>query len=194
VDRDFTAIYNHAVHKLLSELPKELSYHNIEHILDVLEQSQRIAGEERIDNKEDILLLKTAALYHDSGFLHIYTGHEEASCEIARKELPAFGINGKELDAISGMIMATKIPQSPKNKLEEIICDADLDYLGRPDFFRIANTLFHEMKIRGILSTERDWNLIQVKFLKAHHYFTTTNKNTRQKLKMEHLAAIERML
>lgn len=194
MDRDFTAIYNYAVHKLLSGLPQELSYHNMEHILDVLEQSQRIAKEEGIYNKEDILLIKTAALYHDSGFLHIYTGHEEASCDIVRKELPAFGLSGQELDTICGMIMATKIPQSPKNILEEIICDADLDYLGRPDFFRIANTLFIEMKQRGIVATERDWNLIQVKFLKAHRYFTTTNKNSRQQLKLEHLSVIERML
>lgn len=194
MEQDFSAIYNYAVHKLLSGLPKELSYHNIEHILDVLEQSQRIAKEEGIDSKEDILLLKTAALYHDSGFLHIYTGHEEASCEIARKELPAFGITGTQLDAISGMIMATKIPQSPKNKLEEIICDADLDYLGRPDFFRIANTLFLEMKNRGIVSNERDWNLIQIKFLKAHHYFTDCNKRQREQQKLNHIKAIEKMV
>ncbi len=191
--RDFSIIYDHAVSHLLPGLPKELSYHNIEHIMDVLEQSQRIARQEGVNNQDEILLLKTAALYHDSGFLHTYTGHEEAGCEIAKKELPAFGMNGKQLEAICGMIMATKIPQSPKNKMEEIICDADLDYLGRPDFFRIANTLFIEMKHRGIVSNERDWNLIQVKFLKAHHYFTFTSKTSREQQKQEHLAMIEKM-
>lgn len=162
--------------------------------MDVFEQTQRIAQEEGIHNKEDLLLLKTAALYHDSGFLHVYTGHEEVGCEIAMKELPAFGMNKKQLDAICGMIMATKIPQSPKNKLEEIICDADLDYLGRDDFFEIANTLFVEMKHRKLVKTERDWNQIQVKFLKAHHYFTATNKKSREQKKLEHLSMIERML
>ncbi|HVT85051.1 MAG TPA: hypothetical protein VHD35_07595, partial [Chitinophagaceae bacterium] len=137
---------------------------------------------------------KTAALYHDSGFLHAYSGHEEAGCEIVKKELPAYGINGKQLDAICGMIMATKIPQSPKNKLEEIICDADLDYLGRPDFFKIANSLFKEMMHRGLVNNEREWNRIQVNFLKNHHYFTPTNKQSREQQKLEHLAMIEGML
>lgn len=194
MDQDFTAIYNNVVSRILPGLPKELSYHNKEHIMDVLEQAQRIASEEGINSKEDMLLLKTAALYHDSGFLHVYTGHEEVGCEIAKKELPAFGMTKKQLDAICGMIMATKIPQSPKNKLEEIICDADLDYLGRPDFFKIGNTLFKEMKHRGLLKTEREWNQIQVKFLKAHHYFTSTNKKSREQKKLEHLAMIEKML
>ena len=27
--------------------------------------------------------------------------------------------------------MATKLPPKPTNKLEEIMCDADLDYLGQ---------------------------------------------------------------
>ena len=35
---------------------------------------------------------------------------------------------------------ATKIPQTPLTKLEEIICDADLDYLGREDFFEISRS------------------------------------------------------
>ncbi len=194
MDRDFSAIYNDAVSRILPGLPKELSYHNIDHIMDVLEQSQRIAHEEGIRNKEELLLLKTAALYHDSGFLHAYSGHEEAGCEIVKKELPAYGINGKQLDAICGMIMATKIPQSPKNKLEEIICDADLDYLGRPDFFKIANSLFKEMMHRGLVNNEREWNRIQVNFLKNHHYFTPTNKRSREQQKLEHLAMIEGML
>lgn len=192
--QDFTAIYNDVVSRIIPGLPKELSYHNKEHILDVLEQAQRIAHEEGIHSKDDILLLKTAALFHDSGFLHVYTGHEEAGCQIARKELPAFEMNKKQIDAICGMIMATKIPQSPKNKLEEIICDADLDYLGRPDFFKIGNTLFAELLHRGVVHNERDWNQIQVKFLKAHHYFTQTNKKSREHKKLAHLAMIEKML
>ncbi|MBS1621175.1 MAG: HD domain-containing protein [Bacteroidetes bacterium] len=191
---NFTTIYNDALNRVLSGLSKDLSYHSLGHTLDVLKQSQRIASEEGIRDKKDLFLLKTAALYHDTGFLNSYSGHEEASCEIARKELPAFGLNEKQLETICGMIMATKIPQAPGNKLEEIICDADLDYLGRNDFFEIAATLFSEMKQRGYVHTEREWNQVQVKFLKAHHYFTSANQKARQPKKLQHLARIEQML
>ena len=40
--------------------------------------------------------------------------------------------------------MATEIPQNPKTHLEMIMCDADLDYLGRYDFETISNNLYTE--------------------------------------------------
>lgn len=191
--QDFKAIYNEVVNRILPGLPKELSYHNTRHTLDVLNESQRIARKEGVHSKEDLFLLKTAALFHDIGYIHTNEGHEKISCEIARKELPVFGLNEKQLGIICSMIIATEIPQSPKNKLEEIICDADLDYLGRSDYFEIANYLFEEMKQLGLLKDEREWNRIQIEFLKAHHYFTTSSKKLRESKKQEHLSILEKL-
>ncbi|HYM94126.1 MAG TPA: HD domain-containing protein, partial [Chitinophagaceae bacterium] len=145
-------------------------------------------------SKEDLVLLKIASLYHDSGFLVTYKGHEEAGCKIVREELPAFEFNASQIDSICEMIMATRIPQTPINHLGEIICDADLDYLGRPDFFTISNSLFLEMKERGWVSNERDWNIKQVAFFKAHYYFTSSSKKLREKEKQKHLEMIEAMI
>jgi hypothetical protein len=89
------------------------------------------------------------------------------------------------------MIMATKIPQTPHNKLEEIICDADLDYLGREDFFPIAQTLFSEWKSRFFIVEENEWNQVQFNFFKLHHYFSSTNKSLRGPLKLKHYKMIE---
>ena len=191
LDQIFPLIYDHAVNRLLLGLPEELPYHNLYHILDVLKQAQRIAKDENIKNEEDVLSLKTAALYHDAGFIYKYTGHEEAGCQLARKELPGFGMNEQQVGRICGMIMATKLPQSPKNKLEEIICDADLDYLGRPDFFTIGDALFSEKKEKGLVSNKKQWNLIQIRFIKEHQYFTASNKRTREKQKKKHLELLE---
>ena len=112
--------------------------------------------------------MKVAALYHDTGFLHHYSNHEETSCELARKDLPDFGLSSAEIDEIMTMIRATKIPQSPPNKLAEVLCDADLDYLGRPDFFTIGDLLFNELKELGFIKDGKEWDHIQVKFLKGH--------------------------
>ena len=89
------------------------------------------------------------------------------------------------------MIMATKIPQSPKNHLEEIICDADLDYLGRDDFFVIGDKLFAELSMYGIIDSENDWNKLQVTFLEKHHYFTKTALKNRKSKKEQHLVLIK---
>ncbi|MBK5269461.1 MAG: hypothetical protein JJE22_00475 [Bacteroidia bacterium] len=110
---------------------------------------------------------------------------------MAKEELPVFHFADKQIKIICGLIMATKIPQTPHTKLEEIICDADLDYLGRPDFFKISDTLFYEMKERGWVTGEREWNLKQIAFFKSHKYFTSTSKRLREKEKQKHLEMIE---
>ncbi len=180
--------------KLLHGLSKDLFYHDVDHTKDIVRQSERIALAENITDTEDLFHLKVASIYHDSGFLHIYIGHEAMSCELAKAELPSFELSAGEIEIICGMIMATKVPQSPQNLLQEIICDADLDYLGREDFFERADLLFLELKAAGMISTENEWNVRQEKFLSSHQYFTASSKRLREPIKQQHLKTIRSML
>ena len=179
----------HILAKLRKGLPANRSYHCYEHTLDVYRTAITIAAAEGVSG-EDLDLLKTAALFHDSGFLIRDDEHELGSCGIARETLPAFGYTSQQIERICAMIMATKIPQDPADELARILCDADLDYLGRPDFFRIGATLFNEFKHYGVLNTEREWNELQVRFLEKHRYFTKRSKLVREPVKRQHLAAV----
>lgn len=179
--------------ELQNKLPKHLSYHSVSHIEDVIQASREIGKAEGL-SEEDLVLLETAALFHDTGFLHGSKDHEEKSCEIAQEYLPNHGYTQEEIDLIKGMIMATKIPQSPKNHFEEILADADLDYLGRDDFFTIGDKLYEELAMFGIISNERDWNQLQERFLENHHYFTKTAIENRAVKKAENLAIIKSKL
>jgi len=183
----YPTIYDHVIGKLQNGLSARLTYHGIHHTLDVLEQVQRIAEREKVIHEETLFLLKVAALYHDSGFLFIYSGHEAKGCEIAKEELPLFGLMTLQIDKICGMIMATKIPQSPRNKLEEIICDADLDYLGRNDFEMISNNLYKEFLDFGFVKDHGQWMRLQVKFFETHHYFTKSSQQLRNPAKIAQL-------
>src|SRR5262245_4945060 len=116
------------VDKLTRELPSHLYYHGVHHSLDVLSAAEMLGREEKISDKE-MELVKVAVLFHDSGFTVSPKGHEEIGCDLVRKNLPGFGYNSDEINSICGMIMATAYPQKPKNHLEKIVCDADLDYL-----------------------------------------------------------------
>ena len=179
--------------ELQNKLPKHLSYHSVSHIEDVIQASREIGKAEGL-SEEDLVLLETAALFHDTGFLYGSKDHEEKSCEIAQKHLPNHGYSQEKIDLIKGMIMATKIPQSPKNHFEEILADADLDYLGRDDFFTIGDKLYEELAMFGIISNERDWNQLQERFLENHHYFTKTAIENRAVKKAENLAIIKSKL
>jgi predicted metal-dependent HD superfamily phosphohydrolase len=181
----FETIKEKMIWRLSHELHPGLIYHNTAHTMDVLEQSIHIAEAEGLPEKE-LLLLKTAAVYHDSGFLFRYKQHEEKSCEIAKADLQDF-FDEQDLNKICGMIMATKIPQSPHNLAGQIICDADLDYLGRSDFEPISNNLRKEFIQFGIIKEDSDWDQIQIGFFESHNYFTATSRARRNPVKLEHL-------
>lgn len=184
----------HILEKLKQELPDYLSYHSLHHTKDVKNQAMRIAKLEGITSENDLKLLETAAAYHDCGFLSTYNNHEEKGCEIAEEVLPQYHYTKEQIAIIKGLIMATKVPQTPKNKLEEIICDADLDYLGRDDFFEIGEHLYQEFLFKNIVQDEDSWNNLQVKFLGNHQYFTHTNLVNREPKKQENLKQVKTKL
>jgi hypothetical protein len=140
----------------------------------------------------DLTLVKTAALYHDAGFVeNHHANHEIVGCRIARESLPGFAYSARQIETICSMIMATKIPQSPQTLLERILCDADLDYLGRPDFYTIGNSLFEELQAYHLLQGEQAWNRLQVNFLSAHRFHTHTNKTLREPVKQRYLEDLQ---
>ena len=182
----FTSIKLPILSRLENELDLRLGYHNLSHTLDVVEQAEVIAKQEKVEDKHDLLLLKTAAAFHDSGFLLVYKNHEEKSCEIASEALKNI-FNEEDINKIRGMIMATKIPQTPHTLLEQIICDADLDYLGRNDFEPISQNLYKEFIAFKIIPENIIWDHIQIKFFESHHYFTGTSISKRNEKKLKHL-------
>jgi HD superfamily phosphodiesterase len=135
-----------------------------------------------------------AALFHDLGFLEAYTGHEAVGCKMAKEMLPAYGVSEEDINEICAMIMTTKVPQSPKTLLEKILCDADLLYLGTENFLEMGNTLFLELKENGKLKTEREWNELQVNFLKKHHFHTNYCIENFVKIKEKNLNLIKEWL
>lgn len=185
----FTEVEQHILGKLEKELPNDLHYHGLHHTLDVLRSVQMIGREEGVSDA-DMELLKVAVLYHDAGFTRVYKNHEEVGCEMVREDLPGFGFSEEEMAKICGMIMATKIPQNPTTKLEEIIADADLEYLGTDQFEKVGRTLYEEIQIYLKVESERQWNIIQVNFLKNHRYFTDFCKKNREAVKQAHLARV----
>jgi uncharacterized protein len=180
--------FNHIKSNVLRDLGglnPHLTYHNIDHTLDVVEQSERIARVEGIHAERDLFLLKVAALYHDTGFLHTYVGHELKSCEKFMQECGGTELSDYEKGIICGLIMATRIPQEPLTLMEQIICDADLDYLGRDDFFSTGAKLKEEFLYYKVVANDPDWDRLQLNFLKNHTYHTEASRRQREPKKQE---------
>jgi adenylate cyclase len=189
----FTDIQEIILDKLERELPSYLFYHNVKHTVDVVTEVELIGWAEGCSD-EEILILKTAGLFHDVGHTVAYDNHEYHGTIIAGEMLPKYNYSPEQIEKIREIIMSTKLPPKPTNLLEEIICDSDLDYLGRSDFIPVSNTLFEELKAQNKMGSLNDWNKIQVKFISGHQYFTKTARSLREVNKQLQIERIQSLI
>lgn len=189
----FTDIQEIILDKLEKELPDYLYYHNVKHTVDVVTEVELIGWGEGCTD-EEILLLKTAGLFHDAGHTVAYDNHEFYGTELAKEMLPKYNYSKEQIDRICEIIMSTKLPPRPTNLLEEIICDSDLDYLGRSDFIPVSNTLYEELKAQNKIGALNDWNKLQVKFISGHQYFTNTARSLREVNKQLQIERIQSLI
>lgn len=188
---DFYRAKQYIVNRLHVELDRRLIYHDLEHTLDVYRAAQRLSTAENID-KHSMQLVLTAALFHDSGMLINYENHEAESIVICKKKLPKFDYTDTEIDTVSRLILKTKLEETADCGMEGILCDADLDYLGREDFFIKSTKLLLEWKALGKHSYSLvEWLKIQINFLEKHHYNTKAAQAIRNETKSKNIEEIK---
>jgi len=187
---DYNKLKARVLGYLEDQLPEELFYHGTHHTLDVLKVCNDYIERNEIVAKE-ALLLRTGVLFHDFGFTRSFEDHEKNGAFLAQRILPDFGFDQSDIEVVKGLILATRIPQNPSNDLERIICDADLDYLGREDYYPISETLYKELKSLGKIETEKEWNQLQIRFLEAHKYHTDFAVENRQPEKEIRIAELK---
>jgi putative nucleotidyltransferase with HDIG domain len=178
--------------QLLKEnIPAAYTFHNYEHTLFVREKAVALARHMGLP-AHDIELISVAALWHDTGYISTYKGHEEESCRLAKKHLPAYSFTIADIDSICEMIMGTKVPQNPRSLSAQILADADLAYLGTPDAAAMAENLFEELHALNTGLTRKAWNEQQVNFLNSHKYFTKYYRDNKEPVKQHYLADLRK--
>jgi uncharacterized protein len=191
---DFEAARRHALERLERELSPAYVYHSLAHTRDeVVPAAEHLAILEGVSG-EGLLLLRTAAYYHDIGLLRQRANHEAAGVRLAAAALPRFGYTPAQIQAIGGMIMATRLPQRPRTGLEALLADADLDVLGRADFLRRNQALRAETAAFGAPIGDAQWYGEQLRFTQAHRYWTAAARALRDDQKRANCAALQRLL
>ena len=191
---DFERAKQYALARLENELDPRLSYHSLAHTRDdVVPAVSRLALLAGVSPAER-LLLETAALYHDIGFIVARLGHESISARIAAATLPDFGFSQSQVGTINDLILATKVPQSPQTFLGALLCDADLDSLGREDFFTLSGRLHRELGAYSQPLTAAEWYATQLHFLQSHTYLTPAAAQLRNAGKQKNIAAVKKRL
>jgi uncharacterized protein len=184
----------YALGRLERELPAALTYHSLAHTRDdVAPATLRLAAIAGVSG-EQRMLLHTAAYYHDIGFVMQRADHEAIGAQVAAEMLPGFGYTAPQIEIIHGMIMATKLPQSPRTLLEQLMADADLDALGRTDFLARNQALRDELTAYGAHWEDLDWYHEQLCFLGSHQYWTDAARQVRGAQKQRNLDTIRELI
>ncbi|WP_196892336.1 Pycsar system effector family protein [Aureivirga marina] len=155
-----------------TKLSSEFVYHNYNHTLDVVKAATEIGVAEKLSD-EDLETVIIAAWFHDIGHINSYKNHEDESKKIAKEFLEKKKFPETKIQQVLNCIEATKIPQSPKNLMEQIICDADLFHFGCDDCFEKGDLLRAEWEILGVSEfTDASWYENTINFMKEHRFFT----------------------
>lgn len=191
---DFDHMRRDILNRLKALLPEDLVYHDIAHTLNVEKAAVRYAKLEGVD-EESILLLQTAVLYHDAGFILQYHENEDFAITMAMNSLPRFGYSPQQIEIIAQIIRSTASHAKPLTLLEQIMCDADHDYLGRADYYNVAKKLRIELSNFGTSMQDKEWIEFQLHYLEnIHRFFTETAKNIRLQGKKMRIAELKQQL
>lgn len=149
-----------------------LVYHNLEHTQEVVNAAQQIANHYQI-NEQDFFTITVAAYFHDTGYFEDALKHEEKGAELADQFLSEHQVGAEVRNNVKSAILATKIPQNPKNQLDKILCDADLFHLGLPDFREKGKLMHKEVElIYDKKISKQDWRKRDIQFMESHRYQT----------------------
>lgn len=182
-------VHDHVMDMMDKNLSTNLYYHSREHMEYVIKKAEYIAIKEGVSPNK-IYQLKLAALFHDIGFIKQRKDHEQVGCKIMRKELTGL-LSDTAIKEIEGMIMATKIPQSPSTLFEMILADVDLEYLSTKLFKSIGDLLYKELLAVDQTMNERKWKNMQIGFMEAHHYHTRYCKRYKEHRKRKNLLRLK---
>ena len=176
------------------ELPDGIKFHDANHTLHptrgVVANANRIAKSEKI-SEPDIELLIAAAYFHDTGYIREYKKNEPIAARMAGRILKLIGYTPDEIETIQKMILATDLECEPQTHLEKILCDADLDNLGREDFFKLDGKLREGRRARGIdVSDDAKWYKGTLEIIKNHQYYTDSQIKLREKGKQKNIKAL----
>jgi len=174
---------------------KEYSFHNIKHTEKVAKDAEIIGNACQL-NQDQINTILISAWLHDTGYRKGAEGHEQRSSDNAVKLLKELGASDEKIADVVRTIMATKMPQSPKDIMGEVLCDADLAHLGAEDFQACGLDLREELGRHNNMSFENDkaWFKFNLRFLEKHEFFTDYGKNILEEGKRKNIKRLKKKI
>lgn len=186
-----TNVASYINHLLEEKLSDVYTFHNVQHTRDVVHDAERIGRASNLSD-EELQILLTAAWFHDVGYTETYDGHEAVGVQLAEEFLAAEGCAPDFVERVISCILATQMPQEPRNLVEKALCDADVANLGSDTFFEMSARLRQELKaIKGEIFTDDEWRAVCYGFCKFHRFHTEYGRKVLGAKQQENLRILE---
>lgn len=173
---------------------ERLTYHNLEHTLQVV-AAAKIIGEQSGLNEDEMESVILAAWFHDVGYIEGDKDHELIAAEKARELLTSWGASFKKILEVTEAIKATRMPQQPESLISKVLCDADLFHLSSDDFIEKGKKLREEWTlVKGQELTDEQWFESGLDFMRQHRYHTPYGRAVLEKEKKSNIKKLKKKL
>ena len=176
-----------------SEGNEKLTFHNLRHTMEVYSQAELLGRAESL-TEEDLLVLKTAALLKDIGYLKDYRAPEEKSAGFAESELPRYRFTESQVHQVEMLLRSSAIVNAASSLLEKILMDAQTLYYGRVDFIPQCENLYQEELHYGLAQGKAEWVRSMMQKVRMHEYFTSTARKLREVSREEQVRQLENLV
>ncbi len=165
-------VQEHVTIHIKNNVSSEFVFHDLMHTQQVVEAVIEMSEEFHF-NAEETEMMQIAAWFHDTGYDKGQEGHEERSSEYAEEFLSKKGYSSENIEQIKSAIMATKMPQNPKNLYDKVLGDADMSHLGKKIYWERSSKIRQELMLtRGKVMDEEEWVEFELNFMLKQHYHT----------------------
>jgi predicted metal-dependent HD superfamily phosphohydrolase len=176
------------------KLPPWVVYHTFDHTAQTVEACREIGSASRL-NKSEMEVAVLAAWLHDTGYVESHNGHEQKSADIAADFLKQSGYPQERIDLVMGCILATAIPQRPKNLIEQVVCDADIVHIGKKSLFEKSELLrLEQERIRNGAYSDAEWLNINIDFVANNQFHTPYAKSEFTRRRIKNLVSLQEQL
>lgn len=175
-----------ALSYLAEHLHKRYTYHNADHTLNVC-NAVKLFAEKSTLSPGTTLALRIAAVFHDFGYLQQSFDNEKLALPYLKEFGDRFKIDEPILQQSGDLILETTFPYAPVTPAGKLLCDADIEYIGREEFFQQAELFRRELAADNIVYTDKQWWTMEIEFLQTNTFFTPVCQGLRNAGRLSNL-------
>jgi adenylate cyclase len=188
-----TDLEEYLLARLETELPANISFHTMKHTMEVYSLAELLGRAEGL-SEEDLLLVRTAALMNDTGYLSDPVNPEERTIEYVKELLPRYKFTEKQIYQVVRLLQDQQAKGSKMNECQRILADALNNYLGRVDFQLQAEKQYKELMALNKVNSREEWIRDTREQIQGHIFYTNTAERLREVTREQQLDALNKML